>query len=260
MKTTQQSINPDLLLRFAAFGLLASLMLNQWTSVLMASSEMVAATAVSAISIWKSVVLSDTSSIIVTVLSAAQFGLIVLVSLAAPSQWVSGIYERAPLFLKWSCEHFIHGALLISACGVFLAFSQMAQDGSVIRNLVAVLHALLVAALSLTALGAAAKEDFAAYQQWAVRLFLVISAYWFASATGFDIVALVASFWGGQLSTSTEVFQPLASLAFAGIALLIYQVYLKTQSSGLGTSQLILSASFGLITTLMIAGIGNALI
>ena len=265
MKTSQQSINPNSLLRIAAYGLLISLVLSQWVSVLMASSEMVSATAVNAVSLWKSAILSDTSAIVIKVLSAVQFGLIVMVSLAAPSQLIANVNERAPLFLDWSYEHFTNSALGISALGFFLAVSQVATGSAFMPGMLSLAHACLVAVLAIKAMSAISQKNIEAYQQWAMRLFLVISAYWFAPATGFDLQGVLGSFSNELLSAPAEFIQPLTSLVYAVGALLIYQVYLKTcevslADSNTNTNQMLLAASFALIAALLVVGLGQRLL
>ena len=269
MKTSQQSINPRSLLRFAAYGLLISLVLRQWVSVLMASSEMVPATAVSAVSLWKSAVLSDTSAIIMKVMGVVQLGLIVMVSLAAPSQLIPNVNKRAPLFLEWSYEHFTNSALGISALGFFLAVSQVVTGSGFMPSMLSLAHACLVAVLAIKAMSAISQKNIEAYQQWAMRLFLVISAYWFAPATGFDLQGVLGSFSNELLSAPAELIQPLTSLVYAVGALLIYKVYLKTcevsladsnPNSNTNTSQMLLAASFALISALLVVGLGQRLL
>ena len=268
MKTIRQSINPGSLLRFAAYGLLISLVLSQWVSVLMASSEMISATAVSAVSLWKSAVLSDTSAIITKVVGVVQFGLIVMVSLAAPSQLVPSVSERSPLFLNWSYEHITNGALCISAMGMFIAGSQMLSGSAFMPNMLSLAHACLVAIIAIKAMSAVTQKNVMMYQQWAMRLFLVTSAYWFAAATGFDLQTVLGDSKSKLLNAQSELVQPLTSLVYAVGALLIYQVYLKTSEANQRTStdsnsnasQILLAASFALISALLLVGLGQGLL
>lgn len=233
-------------LRIASYGLLATLIASQWVQVVSATTDALI-TLIVHIGLWL-ISISANLPTPITVASSAVSALVALATLLAPSQWLKGMPDYAPVFLQWSSRGFIDLALIISVCSLYLAFAQVIAGGSVRMSSVGVVHAALLAVLAFAALRASTEQNMQVYQAHALRLFLTVSGLWVTTAT--NAVAL-----GDALSwpnLPSDAAQASAGLIFSVVGLGVFELYRATRRSNAPANQIMLSLSMVILAALLI--------
>jgi hypothetical protein len=131
----------------------------------------------------------------------------------------------------------------MSACGLFVALSQMLAGLSILSSFITLLTAVLIALLAFKAMNAARHHRLSEYQQWAMRLFLVVSGYWIVTAISIASQVPQVTFLndtanvGGVLDSSVTMnfgastLETLGGLVCGLLMLAGYNLYLKFRRS-----------------------------
>lgn len=111
---------------------------------------------------------------------AAHVLLSIIIHGAGPLQLVPSVRQQFPKFHRWNGRIFVSLCLLISAAGLFLTWARPTGFGGLVGQVSITIVALLICITAYESVKNARLRCFGAHRQWAMRLFLVASAVWFA--------------------------------------------------------------------------------
>lgn len=236
----------NLMLRITSYGLLVALVASQWVYLVSLFYDAFIALVVH-IGLWVASI-STIQPTPITVASSVMLVSVVLATLLAPSQWLKGMTDSAPVFLQWSSRWFIDLALLISITALYLACAQMILGGSVWANSIMFAHAALLAGLAFAALRASIQQDLAAYQAHALRVFLVISGMWVTNGISAGDLGTALTWF----SLASAAAQASVGLMFSVLGLGMFALYRATRRSNAPANQIMLSLSMVMLAALLI--------
>jgi len=96
-----------------------------------------------------------------------------------PLQLITQIRARYPSFHRWNGRVYVVVAVINTIVGLYLLWFRNSSDGKFLQDLGTSIAGILTLFFVFMALRSALRKDFAVHMQWALRLFLVVSAVWF---------------------------------------------------------------------------------
>lgn len=170
-------------------------------------------------------------------------------------QLIPAIRQNFPKFHRWNGRTYMTAALLAAVSGLVMVWTREAGIGDMSQSIAISIDAVLIIAFGGLAWRYARARRFDVHREWALRLFMVVSAVWFFR------VGLM--FWiainGGPVGFDPKTFEgpALTVLAFAQylLPLAILEIYLRVQKRGGDVSKLSFAGALALVTMAMGVGI-----
>lgn len=197
----------------------------------------------------------------------AHVAMAAIIMLAGTLQLIPQIRNRFRRFHRWNGRTFVVGSCVASLVGLYMVWVH-GTVGSTLQHLGVSLDGLLILLFSALAVRYARQRDFKSHQQWALRLFMVVSAVWFFRV-GLQMWMLLT---GGPTGFDPQTFDGpfLDVLGFAQylLPLAVLELYLRASNGQRGNDagslwarpsvQIAVAAVIVIGTTLMIVGIYGA--
>lgn len=187
---------------------------------------------------------------------AAHLLLAVIIMVFGPLQLVPQIRARLPVFHRWNGRLYLLAVASTSIAGLYMLFVHGTVGGTVL--LVAQsLDAVLILVFAVFALRAALLRDFKTHRQWALRLFMVVSAVWFFRIGLMLWLVIHQAPVGFDPTTFTGPFVTFIAFAQYLIPLFVLELYFRAQSSH-SRWQFAMAILLAVLTLAMAAGIFGA--
>ena len=188
---------------------------------------------------------------------AAHLLLAAIVMVAGPLQLIPKIRARLPVFHRWNGRVYLVSVALASIAGLYMLFVH-GTVGGIVLIVAQSLDAVLILVFAALALRAALLRDFTAHRQWALRLFLVVSAVWFFRIGLMLWLVIHQAPVGFDPTTFTGPFVTFIAFAQYFIPLFVLELYFRAQKSTLSHVQLAMAILLAVLTLMMAAGIFGA--
>lgn len=98
---------------------------------------------------------------------------------AGQLQLIPALRAKLPVLHRWCGRFYMVASLLVSAAGMYLVWSRPRVIGSLAQEIGTTGSGVLIFIFLPLALYFAIKRDFKRHREWALRLFMVVSAVWF---------------------------------------------------------------------------------
>jgi uncharacterized membrane protein len=176
--------------------------------------------------------------------------LAVIVTVCGPLQLIANIRARAPAFHRWNGRVYLAGVVTTAVAGLYMENARN-HIPSVVMQVGGSLNAVLILLCAAMALRYALARDIKTHRQWALRLFLVVSASWF-----FRVILM---FWiainGGPVGFDPKTFMGPATdiMSFAQylLPLAALEIYFRAQRSTGSATRLATAGGLVLLTVAM---------
>lgn len=188
---------------------------------------------------------------------AAHLLLGAIIMLMGPLQLIPKIRARLPVFHRWNGRIYLLSVALASIAGLYMLIVH-GTVGGVVLVVAQSLDGVLILVFAVFALRAALVRDFAAHRQWALRLFMVVSAVWFFRIGLMLWLVIHQAPVGFDPTTFTGPFVTFVAFAQYFIPLFVLELYFRAQKSTLSHVQLAMAILLALLTLMMAGGIFGA--
>ena len=178
----------------------------------------------------------------------------VIIILAGMVQLIPQIRERAPAFHRWNGRLYMLTAFTISLAGLYMMWGR-GTVGDLAQHLGQSLNAVLIMLCAVMALRYAMARDFKTHRQWALRLYLVVSASLFIRAGLFFSLFLNPAGFGFDPTTFRGPFLTFLSFGQYLVPLTVLEIYLRVKERGNALGRFALAAGLFVLTMAMGAGI-----
>lgn len=105
-------------------------------------------------------------------------GMALFVIALGPLQLLPWLRQHFPAFHRWTGRIYVPFVMIAALGGLYMTWTRKAY-GDLMQNLGISLDAVLILVFAVLALMYARRRNFVRHRQWALRLFLVVSAVWF---------------------------------------------------------------------------------
>ena len=183
--------------------------------------------------------------------------LAVIIMVAGPLQLIPKLRARLPAFHRWNGRIYLLSVVLTGIAGLYMLFVH-GTVGGVVLVIAQSLDALLILLFAALALRAAVKRDFTAHRQWALRLFMVVSAVWFFRIGLMLWLVINQAPVGFDPDSFTGPFVTFIAFAQYFIPLLVLELYFRAQKATSAYIQLAMTILLVVLTLMMAAGIFGA--
>jgi Predicted membrane protein (DUF2306) len=188
---------------------------------------------------------------------AAHLLMAVIILMAGPLQLVPQIRARLPVFHRWNGRIYLLSVTIASIAGLFMLMVHGTVGGAVLMVAQSV-DAALILVFAAFALRTALLRDFKRHRQWALRLFMVVSAVWFFRI-GLMLWLLVHQApVGFDPDTFTGPFVTFLAFSQYLIPLFVLELYFRAQDSVHSRYQVAMAILLTFLTLAMAAGIFGA--
>lgn len=147
---------------------------------------------------------------------------------AGQLQLIPAVRAKMPAFHRWSGRFYMAASVLVSMAGVYLVWARPRVIGSLAQDIGTTGSGVLILIFLPLALYYAIKRDIKRHREWALRLFMVVSAVWFLRLMTFGWFMTT-----GGIGIDMETFSgpTLYVISFAQylLPLLILQLYFWAQ-------------------------------
>ncbi len=171
---------------------------------------------------------------------------------SGPLQLTPHIRNRFPAFHRYVGRVYILMASVTSVAGLYLVWTR-GVPGGMVGHLAISLDAVLILAFGALAINFAIRRQFARHRQWAMRLFMVVSAVWF-----FRIGLMFWFMTTGGIGVDPETFEgPFLTFMYFGqmaIPLLMLESYFLAQRSKKHAVKFAVAAGLTLATGVTVMG------
>ena len=178
----------------------------------------------------------------------------VVVILAGILQLIPQIRERFPLFHRWNGRIYVVTAFTISVAGLYMTWVR-GSVGDLAQHLGSTFMAVLIMVCAALAWRYALARDFIRHRQWALRLYLVVSASLFIRAGLFLSLILNRGPFGFDPATFSGPFLTFLTFAQYLVPLAILELYLRTKERGEAVSRIAMAAGLSVLTLALGAGV-----
>lgn len=188
---------------------------------------------------------------------AAHLLLAVIIMVLGALQLIPQIRARLPVFHRWNGRMYLLAVTITSIAGLYMLFVHGTVGGTVLR-VAQSLDAVLILVFAAFALRAALLRDFKAHRQWALRLFMVVSAVWFFRIGLMLWLVIHQAPVGFDPNTFTGPFVTFIAFAQYLIPLFVLELYFRAQDSVQVRNQLAMAILLTVLTLAMAIGIFGA--
>ena len=177
-----------------------------------------------------------------------------LIIAAGQLQLIPAIRQRLPRLHRYSGWFYMIASLVVSVAGIYLVWSRDRAIGSLIQDIGVTLSGVLVIVFVPIALYYAIKRDFSKHRQWALRLFMVVSAVWFLRIMTLAWIIITGGV-GINLQTFSGPFLYIAHFAQYLIPLAVLELYFWAQRTNTELNRRLTACVIFVGTVAMIVGI-----
>ena len=183
--------------------------------------------------------------------------LAVIVTVGGPLQLIPQLRAIAPSFHRWNGRIYLLTTFTISITALYLMWIRGGTAGGVVLHAGASLNALLIVFCGVMALRYALARKFDVHRRWALRLFLVVSGFWFFRIGLMLWLILNQGPVGFNPATLQGPF--LDFLSFAEVLpLAVLEIYLRVRDGAGAPGKFAMAASLLVLTVAMGIGIFGA--
>lgn len=178
-------------------------------------------------------------------------GAAVFLLTAGALQLIPAMRARLPRIHRWTGRIYVPAAMATGLAGLYMTWFRDAI-GDLWQHLGGTLNAILIVHFGMLAIGTARKRRFAEHREWALRLYLMVSANWLFR------VALFAWIFanGGPAGFDVETFTgpALTFLSFANslVPLAVLELYLQARGP---VARMAVAMLLGALTLVLAFGI-----
>jgi len=183
--------------------------------------------------------------------------LAVIVTVGGPLQLIPQLRACVPAFHRWNGRVYLLTTFTISITALYLMWIRGGTAGGAVLHAGASLNAVLIMFCAAMALRYALARKFDVHRRWALRLFLVVSGFWFFRV-GLMLWIILNK---GPVGFNPETLQGpfLDFLSFAGfLPLAVLEIYLRVRDRTGAPGKFAMAASLLVLTVAMGIGIFGA--
>lgn len=173
-------------------------------------------------------------------------------------QLIPRIRRAAPALHRWNGRAYLLAAAILSVGGLAMVWLRGGMVGDLPQHLGVSLNALLILGFAVVAWRHARARRFDLHRRWALRLFLAVSGVWFFRIGLMFWIVVNQGPVGFDPKSFTGPFLSILSFAQFLVPLALLELYLRVQKSRDPRGQLAMAASLGVLSLLMMVGIGAA--
>lgn len=173
-------------------------------------------------------------------------------------QFVPYIRRAAPAFHRWNGRIYLLLCAVLALGGLDMVWVRGGVVGDLLQHLGISFNALLILGFAGAAWRCAHRRHIDAHRRWALRLFLAVSGVWFFRVGLMGWTVLNGGPAGFDPQSFTGPFLSTLSFAQTLLPLGVLQLYLQAQRSASARFQCTVAAGLGVLTLLMVLGIGAA--
>lgn len=148
---------------------------------------------------------------------------------AGQIQLVPNIRQKVPKLHRASGWFYMFASVIVSIAGIYLVWFRDRMIGSFIQDIGVTGGGLLTLFFAAIALFYAIKKDFVKHRQWALRLFMVVSAVWFLRLMVFAWLVLTGGV-GIDMETFSGPFLNVVHFAQYLLPLAVLELYFWAQN------------------------------
>lgn len=187
---------------------------------------------------------------------AAHLVIAIIIIGLGPLQLMTPVRNRYPKFHRWVGRTYLTTALITSVAGLFLVWTRGVLGG-LTGHLAISLDGILIILFGAIALRHAIAGRIGKHRDWALRLFIVVSAVWFFRIGMMGWIVLT-----GGIGIDFETFTgPFLKFWFFGqmlIPLALLELYIRARDSNSTLLKYSTTAAVSIATLAMMLGIGAA--
>ncbi len=188
---------------------------------------------------------------------AAHVLIAVVIHGAGPLQFIPHIRRRAPKVHHWIGRTFLLAAITGSATGLYMIWIRGTGGTGVLNNLSNTIATGLILVFAVQALRNAMSRNIAVHRRWALRLFLVASAVWFARL-GIWGTGVVAPAFGVEFKPIMMQVVAVMDVLKIAAPLAVCELYLWAQGRAGSNAKLATAVVLMVATLLTAVGIYGA--
>ncbi|MGY0556933.1 MULTISPECIES: DUF2306 domain-containing protein [unclassified Lysobacter] len=173
-------------------------------------------------------------------------------------QLIPRIRRSAPAFHRWNGRAYLLAAAILSVGGLAMVWLRGGMVGDLPQHLGVSLNALLILGFAATAWRHARARRFDLHRRWALRLFLAVSGVWFFRIGLMFWIVVNQGPVGFDPESFTGPFLSFLSFAQYLLPLGVLELYFRAQKRRDSRGQLAMAADLGVLTLMMMVGIGAA--
>jgi tetratricopeptide (TPR) repeat protein len=178
----------------------------------------------------------------------------VAIMLAGAIQLVPQVRRRFPVFHRWNGRIYMLAAVVLSGAGLYMHWIRGSVGGPA-QHISGTVNALLIWLCAGMALRYALARDFKTHRRWALRLFLVVSAWWFLRIMLFLSFLVFKGPVGFDPTTFSGPFLTFLAYAQFLLPLAVLEIYLHAQDHPGALRRLATAGMLFVLTLVMIAGL-----
>lgn len=173
-------------------------------------------------------------------------------------QLIPRIRRKMPAFHRWNGRAYLVAAAILSVGGLAMVWLRGGMVGDLPQHLGVSLNALLILGFAAIAWRHARARRFDLHRRWALRLFLAVSGVWFFRIGLMFWIVVNQGPAGFDPESFTGPFLSFLSFAQYLLPLGVLELYFRAQKRGNPRGQLVMAAGLGVLTLMMMVGIGAA--
>ena len=178
-----------------------------------------------------------------------------IVVLTGTMQLVPAIRQRLPALHRWTGRIYLLSAVLLGSAGVVILWTR-SVFGDLPERIGSTINAVLILVFAALTLSTALNRQFVAHREWALRLFVVVSASWFFRVAVTLVVAVNGGPFGFDPRTLTGPFLSFMTFAQYLGPLAVLELYLEAGPKASARRRGATGIGLILVTLAMAAGIG----
>lgn len=190
---------------------------------------------------------------------ATHITLAAVITAMGPLQLIPQVRSQWPVFHRWNGRLYLVTAYAASISALYMLWIRNERvPGALAQHLGVSLDALLILLCATMALKFALARQFAVHRRWAIRLFLVVSGVWFFRVALFFWLIVNQGPVGFDPHKLQGPFLDFWSSANSLLPLIIFELYLRAQTSGSIAGRLATAGGLAVLTVAMGVGVFGA--
>lgn len=183
---------------------------------------------------------------------------VVVIIIGGVLQLIPRIRRHAPAFHRWNGRAYLVAAAILGVGGLAMVWLRGGMVGDLPQHLGVSLNALLILGFAAIAWRHARARRFDRHRRWALRLFLAVSGVWFFRIGLMFWIVVNQGPTGFDPDSFTGPFLSFLSFAQYLLPLAVLELYFQAQRHGGSRTQLAMASALGVLTLMMMVGIGAA--
>lgn len=183
---------------------------------------------------------------------------VVAVIVGGVLQLLPRIRRLAPGFHRWNGRAYLLAAAILSIGGLAMVWLRGGMVGDLPQHLGVSLNAVLILGFAGMTWQHARARRFDRHRRWALRLFLAVSGVWFFRIGLMFWIVVNRGPVGFDAESFTGPFLSFLSFAQYLIPLGVLELHFRVQKNGAQATRVAMAACLGILTLMMMAGVGAA--